>query len=145
MDNKELFLIKELIKESVGSIVRETIREELSKIINKDLKEVKLLLAKSIKENRSFRNNDNIIVENRESSKSKGKPKLDPEIIRRIKEHDESAFYNESYNVKPPVPRFSQETAANLSINGSLPDFDAPIPMINKGSVIWNELNEKIG
>lgn len=123
MTKEELYLFKELIKETVKSVVKETLKEELKS--NKDLREVKLLLAKTLKEGVS--RPANITID--ESTRHK---------IR------ESVGADFKLPERKPIMSMSPEQAMNISQNGTLPDFDAPIPSINKSSVIWKDLKEKV-
>lgn len=123
MTKEELYLFKELIKESVKSIVKETIREELKS--NKDLREVKLLLAKTLKEGLSRPFNTTI----------------DESTRQKIRESVGADF---QLPARKPIMSMSPEQAMNVSQNGTLPDFDAPIPAIDKSSVIWKDLKEKV-
>lgn len=128
MTKEEIYLIKELIKETVKSVVKDTLKEELSK--NKDLREVKFLLAKTIKE--GFSPTQNSPLSNQDLSSLKEK----------LREAVGADFQKPA---KRPVISMSPEQAANVSMNGTLPDFDAPIPTIKKDSVVWKDLKEKIG
>lgn len=123
MTKEEIYLIKELIKEAVKSVVKETLREELNS--NKDLREVKFLLAKTLKEGAS-----------RPASTT-----IDESTRQRIRESVGADFQPPA---RKPVMSMSPEQAMNVSQNGTLPDFDAPIPAINKSSVIWKDLKEKV-
>jgi hypothetical protein len=137
MTQDELMLFKELLKETIRSTVKETIQEELSAVIKKDLKEVKMLLAKSIKESVAIRENGN-------------QPQYSPvdkdEMRQRIREAVGGGDYRDSMmtNKRSPLPMMSSDQAANISMNGTLPDFDAPIPMIKKDGIAWKELQERI-
>jgi hypothetical protein len=128
MTKEEIYLIKELIKETVKSVVKDTLKEELSK--NKDLREVKFLLAKTIKE--GFSPTPTSALSNQDLSSIKEK----------LREAVGADFQKPA---KRPVLSMSSEQAANISMNGTLPDFDAPIPTIRKDSVVWKDLKEKIG
>lgn len=134
MTKDEIILIKELIKEAVGSVVRETVKEAIESSMKKDLREVKLLLAKVIKEGYS---QPQAIVE-----KSTG---INREEMRKaIRESVGGDFAPRSSGASSVVPRMSEDVAMNMSQNGTLPDFDAPIPKINRNSIIYKELQEKI-
>ncbi len=134
MTKEELFLVKELIKETVRSVVKEVLQEQMGPNIKKDLREVKLLLAKGIKES-AFQGNG-------------VQPKLSSEDIASLKQRMREQI-SEDFDFKQqrskPALRMSAEQAMNISQNGTLPDFDAPIPQIRKDSVIWKELKEKVG
>jgi len=133
MTQEEILLFKELIKETVKSVVKEVIKEELaSNPIKKDLKEVKLLLAKSIKESRA------IMVEKMESTPTY------PEYSTKLREAIGGDFESLKRPKAPVMPSMSPEKAMGISMNGTLPDFDAPIPFIDKKSAIWEDLNNKI-
>lgn len=123
MTKEELYLFKELIKEAVKSVVKETLREELKS--NKDLREVKLLLAKTLKEGASRPLNTTI----------------DESTRQKIRESVGADF---QLPARKPIMSMSPEQAMNVSQNGTLPDFDAPIPVIDKSSVIWKDLKEKV-
>jgi hypothetical protein len=43
------------------------------------------------------------------------------------------------------MPQISQEAGMAMSVDGTLPNVDAPIPFINKGSMAWKEMKEKLG
>jgi len=128
MTQDQLILFKELIKEAVRSAVKEAVKEELESSFKKDLKEVKTLIAKSIKEAR-------------ENNLNNHQPSVNPEEYRtKLREAVGSDFKKSS-----PLPRMSSEAAMEVSINGSLPNIDAPIPFIKKDSIAWKEFREKIG
>jgi hypothetical protein len=128
MTQDELILFKELIKEAVKSAVKEAVKEELDNSLKKDLKEVKLLVAKSIKEGRQVVNQA---------------PMQNPEDFRaRLRE----SIGGEMMKAKPaPIPRLTEEAAMQMSTNGTLPDIDAPIPFIKKDSIAWKELKNRVG
>lgn len=133
MTNEEIILFKELIKETVRSVVKEAVREELaSTSFKKDLREVKLLLAKSIKE--GYRPAKEPLKD--------GIREVPTDIKKRLREAIGSDFNLEKK--RAPIPGMSSEQAMNLSMNGTLPDFDAPIPFMPKDSAIWEDLNKKI-
>lgn len=123
MTKEELYLVKELIKETVKSVVKDTLREELKS--NKDLREVKLLLAKTLKEGFSVPT----------------KTTIDESTRQKIRESVGADFQPPA---RKPIMSMSPEQAMNVSQNGTLPDFDAPIPFINKDSVVWKGLKEKV-
>ncbi len=60
MTQDELILFKELVKEAVKSAVKEAVKEQMETSFKKDLKEVKMLIAKSIKEGRVVSNQQTI-------------------------------------------------------------------------------------
>lgn len=128
MTQDQLILFKELIKEAVRSAVKEAVKEELEASFKKDLKEVKTLIAKSIKESRENRPNTAISTGNPEDFRT------------RLREAVGSDFVKQS-----PLPIMSSEKAMEMSVNGSLPNIDAPIPFIKKDSIAWKEFKEKIG
>lgn len=134
MTKDELILIKELIKESVRAVIR----EEIESINKKDFKQVKLLLTKIIKE--SANNGGNYpIMENKSSGISK------EELRKMVSGGDwptKGARLNENRSM--PALNISQEQATNISVNGTLPDIDAPIPFIDKSSMAWKAMEEKI-
>jgi hypothetical protein len=128
MTRDELILFKELIKEAVKSAVREAVKEEVDNGIRKELKEVKLLVAKSIKEGR--------LVQSQQTSQN-------PEEFRtRLREAIGSDY---SPRTASPIPKISEEAAMQISTNGTLPDIDAPIPFIKKDSIAWKELKNRVG
>ncbi len=138
MTPEEIILVKELIKETVKSVVESTVKQAIRSEIEsigtkKDLKEIKLLVAKSIKESKNLQES---LLENLS------------------KDHTNPASINENFginltNIKKsvsnrPLPPISSEQAMRMSVDGTLPDFDAPIPFIDKKSAIWEDLNKKI-
>lgn len=129
MTQDELILFKELMKEAVKSAVKEAIKEEMENSFKKDLKEVKMLIAKSIKEGRSI-----------PAPLASTSP---DEFKTRIREAVGSDFQKQ--RPIPQMPRLSEEAAMQMSTNGSLPDIDAPIPFIKKDSVAWKELKNRVG
>ena len=137
MTQDELILFKELMKETIRSTVKETIQEELSAMLKKDLKEVKMLLVKSIKESTDIR-------------ESGYQPQYGPVDKADMKQRIREAVGGDEFrdiitSKKPlPIPRMSEEQAVNMSMNGTLPDFDAPIPMIKKDGIAWKELQQRI-
>ncbi len=139
MTKDDIILIKELIKEAVGSIVKEAVKEAVETSMKKDLKEVKLLLATVIKEGRS---NPSAMME--QSMSPEEKEQLRQRLRESIGEDFRTVIHATSNRVAPTIPMMSPEAAQNLSINGSLPDFDAPIPMINKNSIVYKEMKEKV-
>lgn len=137
MTQDELILFKELLKETIRATVKEVIQEELATAIKKDLKEVKLLLAKSIKESTAIR----------ESGYQAPVGQIDrSEMKQRIREAVGGDEFRDMMTSKKrsPLPMMSEEQAVNMSINGQLPDFDAPIPVIKKDSIAWKELQQRI-
>jgi hypothetical protein len=140
MTQEELILFKELLKETIRSTVKETIKEELSGILKKDMKDVKLLLAKSIKESMALRESGNY-------APNTDFPQYDrSELKQRIREAVGGDEFRDSITSrkKSPLPMMSEEQAVNISVNGQLPDFDAPIPMMKKDSIAWKEMQERI-
>lgn len=130
MTKDELFLIKELIKESVRAVIK----EEIESINKKDFKQVKLLLTKLIKE--SMNNNaGEVITEG--TMVRKNKPAFSREELR------DKVIGGEQFQRRPAL-NISQEQAQNISVNGTLPDIDAPIPYIDKSSIMWKAMKEKI-
>jgi hypothetical protein len=136
MKQEELLLFNELIKETVRATVKEIIKEELSDNLRKDIRDVKLLLAKSIKES----------VALRESGGNNYQPIDRSELKNKIREAVAGDEFRDLMTTKKrsPIPMMSQETAVNVSLNGTLPDFDAPIPFIKKDSIAWKEMQEKL-
>lgn len=133
MTREEILLFKELIKETVKSVVKETIKEELA-VVKKDLKEAKLLVAKSIKESR------NAVQE----ASTTAQYSQNPENFRTKLREMVGSDFNPAPAKKTILPKLSEETAMNMSMNGSLPDIDAPIPFINKNSVVWKDMASKV-
>jgi hypothetical protein len=134
MTQDQLILFKELIKEAVKSAVKDVIKEEIGDTLKKDLREVKQLIAKSIKEGR----------ENNSKLQYLEKPVGSTEDFRtKLREAVGSDF--RPAKAAPIMPSISQEAGLQISSNGTLPDIDAPIPFINKGSIMWKEMKEKIG
>lgn len=125
MTQDQLILFKELIKEAVKSAVKDAVKEELESSFKKDLKEVKLLVAKIIKESRTPQQQP--VYNTPEDFKTKLREAVGSEFSR-----------------KPAIPQMTSEVAMNMSVNGSLPDIDAPIPFIKKDSVVWKEMKERI-
>ena len=133
MTQEQLILFKELIKETVKSAVKDVIKEQMETTFKKDLREVKQLIAKSIKEGRE--NNSKVQYIERQSE--------NPEDFRaKLREAVGSDFRPAQ---APRMPTISPEAGLQMSSNGTLPDVDAPIPFINKGSVMWKDMKEKIG
>ena len=130
MTQDELILFKELVKEAVKSAVKEAVKEQMENSFKKDLKEVKLLIAKSIKEGRVI-SNQQTVTQSSDEFKS------------RLRE----AIGGDFQGVARPasIPRLSEEAAMQISTNGSLPDIDAPIPFIKKDSIAWKELKNRVG
>lgn len=128
MTQDQLILFKELIKEAVKSAVKDAVKEELENSFKKDLKEVKILVAKMIKESKNIQPQSNSMVYNTpEDFKTKLREAVGSDFVK-----------------KSAIPQMSSETAMNMSVNGSLPDIDAPIPFIKKDSVVWKEMKERI-
>jgi hypothetical protein len=135
MTKEEIFLIKELIKETVKSVVKETIREEYqSQDVKKDMKEVKLLLAKVLKEGYA--------PMKKETYGEGVSTDLKSKIREAVGEDFKTVVSRTTSNLSSNI-RMSPESAANLSVNGTLPDVDAPIPFIDKSSPLWKNLKEK--
>lgn len=138
MTTEEIILMKELIKEAVGSIIKESIKEAMETSMKKDLKEVKLLLAKVIKEGYSQPK------QMTESVDTAGREARKQAMREAIGEDFRTMIHATTDRVNVPIPRMSEEQAMNASINGTLPDFDAPIPFINKNSVIYKDMKERV-
>lgn len=138
MTKEDILLIKELIKESVRTVIK----EELANVNKKDLKEVKLLLAKIIKEGVAYNGSEKVVMQEHKGT-------TDPEFKRRLREAVGGDFDRviqaDSRSIRSVMPPISAEQAANISVNGTLPDIDAPIPFIDKNSATWKALQEKIG
>jgi hypothetical protein len=141
MTQDELMLFKELVKEAVKSAVKDAVREELESSFKKDLKEVKQLLAKSIKESREMaaQPRSQQSYQNPEDFKTK----LREAVGSDFNKNPSNPFMSQAQ--QPVMPKLSEETAMNMSMNGSLPNIDAPIPFINKGSIVWKDMKEKLG
>ena len=140
MTQDQLILFKELIKETVKSAVKDVIKEELESTFKKDLKEVKQLLAKSIKEAREMGAQPRLQqpIQNPEDFKTKLREAVGSDFSRRPSSPYTSAAPQQ-------MPQISEEAGMNMSMNGSLPNIDAPIPFINKASVVWKDMKEKVG
>lgn len=130
MTQDELILFKELIKEAVKSAVKEAVKEQMETSLKKDLKEVKMLLAKSIKEGRVV-SNQQVVTQSPDEFKS------------RLREAVGGDFQTMARPAN--IPRLSEEAAMQISTNGSLPDIDAPIPFIKKDSIAWKEMKNRLG
>ena len=130
MTQDELILFKELIKEAVKSAVKEAVKEQMETSLKKDLKEVKLLIAKSIKEGRVI-SNQQTITQSPDDFRSK---------LREAVGSDFQAVARPAH-----IPRISEEAAMQMSTNGTLPDIDAPIPFIKKDSIAWKEMKNRLG
>jgi hypothetical protein len=139
MTKDDIILIKELIKEAVGSVIKEAVRDAVESNMKKDLKEVKLLLAKVIKEGRAY---SAPMVE--QSMTPEERDQLRKSLREHVGEDFRTMIHDTSNKVMPTMPMMSPEAAQNLSVNGTLPDFDAPIPMINKNSVVYKEMKERV-
>jgi hypothetical protein len=141
MTQDELMLFKELVKEAVKSAVKDAVREELESSFKKDLKEVKQLLAKSIKESREMaaQPTSQQSYQNPEDFKTKLREAVGSDFSRR------PATSYTSTPQQPAMPQISEEAGMAMSMNGSLPNVDAPIPFINKSSIMWKDMKEKIG
>lgn len=134
MTQEELMLFKELLRETVRSTVKEVIKEELAPFLKKDLKEVKLLLAKSIKESMAIK----------ESGYTPQRTTLSGEDRARLRESVENDDLREMMTMRKKMPMMSSDQAMQISLNGTLPDIDAPIPIMKKDSIAWRELQERI-
>jgi hypothetical protein len=141
MTQDQLILFKELIKEAVKSAVKDAVKEELEASFKKDLKEVKQLLAKSIKEAREVNSQPRPqqVYSNPEDFKTKLREAVGSDFNRR-----QSSPYT-SQAQQTVMPNISADAGMNMSMNGTLPNIDAPIPFINKGSIAWKEMREKLG
>lgn len=140
MTQDQLILFKELIKEAVKSAVKDAVKEELEASFRKDLKEVKQLLAKSIKEARemNLQPRPQQPNQNPEDFKTKLREAVGSDFSRRA-----TSPYSSTVQ-QPVMPQISEDAGMNMSINGTLPNIDAPIPFINKGSVVWKEMRERV-
>lgn len=130
MTQDELILFKELVKEAVKSAVKEAVKEQMETSFKKDLKEVKMLIAKSIKEGRVISNQQTVT-------------QSPDEFKNRLREAIGGDFQTMARPAQ--IPRLSEEAAMQISTNGSLPDIDAPIPFIKKDSIAWKELKNRVG
>jgi hypothetical protein len=139
MTQDQLVLFKELIKEVVKSAVKDAIKEELETSFKKDLKEVKQLLAKSIKEARiaAPTTQQNTPYQNSEQFKAKLREAVGSDF--NMKQSPVPGIMGQ-----PNMPMMSEDAAMNMSINGTLPNVDAPIPFINKSSLAWKEMSSKL-
>lgn len=135
MTKEEIYLIKALIETTVRSVVKEVLNEQYgNNDINRDIKQVKVLLAKVIKEGYAPKTkNDN--------TEKQGSLR---DSIREAIGADFNGIKAEYNKQSAPKIAISEETAMQMSVNGSLPDIDAPIPYISKTSVIWKELKDKV-
>lgn len=141
MTQDQLILFKELIKETVKSAVKDVIKEELESTFKKDLREVKQLLAKSIKEAREMNEQprQQQSYQNPEDFKTKLREAVGSDFSRK-----QATPYTSGVQ-QPVMPQISEEAGMAMSMNGSLPNVDAPIPFINKSSIMWKDMKEKIG
>jgi glutamine synthetase adenylyltransferase len=141
MTQDQLILFKELIKEVVNTAVKAAVKEELETSFKKDLKEVKQLLAKSIKEAReaNLQPRPQQSYQNPEDFKTKLREAVGSDFSRR------PASPYTSQVQQPMMPQITQEAGMAMSVDGTLPNIDAPIPFINKGSMAWKEMKEKLG
>ena len=141
MTQDQLILFKELIKEVVNTAVKSAVKEELENSFKKDLKEVKQLLAKSIKEAREVNSQPRPqqSYQNPEDFKTKLREAVGSDFSRRPGNPYTSQVQ------QPMMPQISQEAGMAMSVDGTLPNIDAPIPFINKGSIAWKEMKEKLG
>jgi hypothetical protein len=138
MTLQEIKILKELLKDSIKSVVKEVIKEEYNNALKKDLKEVKLLLAKSIREGYIHSSTENVggNTQNREEFRKK--------LRESVGEDFRTVVTKSTANVSTiPKMSISPEQATQISMNGTLPNVDAPIPMIKKDSQIWRDLKEK--
>jgi hypothetical protein len=141
MTQDQLILFKELIKEVVNTAVKSAVKEELEASFKKDLKEVKQLLAKSIKEAREMNEQprQQQSYQNPEDFKTKLREAVGSDFSKR------PATPYTSTPQQTAMPQISEEAGMAMSMNGSLPNVDAPIPFINKSSIMWKDMKEKIG
>lgn len=136
MTKEEFYLLTELIRETVKSTVKEVIREQQeSSLIKKDLKEVKFLLAKVLKEGYTPQSQP-VTTGISSDLRSKIREAVGEDVIPTISRTTRNISSNISV---------SPEQAASISLNGTLPDIDAPIPAMPKNSPIWRDLKEKVG
>jgi hypothetical protein len=139
MTKEEILLMNELIKSTVRSVVKEVLQEEFKGGVKKDIKEVKMLLAKTIKEgyiNSSAPDNSLSEQQRRDLRQS----------LRESIGEDFRTVISKSTSSVPASPKLnlSQEQAVSISMNGTLPNIDAPIPMIKKDSPMWKEMENRI-
>jgi hypothetical protein len=136
MNKDELILVKELIKEAVRAVIK----EELAALtVKKDLKEVKQLLALSIKEARENKGNFVDYQSNISEVPISNKEQLKKSLREAI-----GSDFNLPERKAPVMPKISAEQGLQISATGTLPDIDAPIPVINKKSVAWKEFKERV-
>ena len=129
MTQDELILFKELMKEAVKSAVKEAIKEEMENSFKKDLKEVKMLIAKSIKEGRAA--GPQQVLQSTSEFKTRLREAVGADFV--------------AAPAMSQIPRMSEEAAMQMSTNGALPNIDAPIPFMKKDSIAWKELKNRVG
>lgn len=133
MEAKEMLLFKELIKETVKAVFKEVLAEE-TKILRKDLREVKLLVGGAIKEMRENKGN---VLDEGSSAPSVKKLFNIPSNTSVLKENAPGMYVQRS------------ERSNNVSIpsagdlQASLPDIDAPI-IFDTNSEVYRSMLESI-
>jgi hypothetical protein len=137
MTKEEIYLIKALIETTVRSVVKEVLNEQYNNNngITKDIKQVKSLLVKVIKEGYTPKTQNNY---------TEKQGSLRDSIREAIGADFDSLKGERNPKQPPPMMAISEERGMEMSINGSLPNIDAPIPYIPKNSIIWKELKDKV-
>lgn len=136
MTKEEIYLIKALIETTVRSVVKEVLNEQYgSNGINKDIKQVKSLLVKVIKEGYAPKTKNDY---------TEKQGSLRDSIREAIGADFDSLKSGRGVKQSTPIMAISEERGMEMSINGSLPDIDAPIPYMPKNSIIWKELKDKV-
>jgi rRNA-processing protein FCF1 len=140
MTKQEIIILNELIKQTVKNTVKETIKEELetlNKNNKKDLREVKLLLAKIIKEGvgsapvtvSTFLEMAEQLQQPKEKrSLNNFQSSLEEALVQKGKQINGGFQYipkKENLNVAP--------ISGDAMLNAALPSFDAPIPQFTAG------------
>jgi len=136
MTSQELSLFKELIKEIVQTQVKESLKEVLPGLLKKDLREIKLLLAKVITEGLSPTQSDTFINKAEKRVIKEQAPSVDFNAIRksRVNEHDSSTYTHKA--VVRPIGTVDP-------LNGTLPEnLDVPFD-IDMSSDIYKAILER--
>lgn len=140
MTKQEIIIFNELIKQTVKSVVKETIKEELetiNKSNKKDLREVKLLLAKVIKEGIGggveMTSKSNFLemaemMQGQPQSKHKRnmnafQTTLDEALAQKGRNMPGGFQYVPKQTSLPTVA-----VSGDAMLSGAIPEFDAPIP-----------------
>lgn len=135
MTSQELTMFKELIKEIVQTQVKESLKEVLPGLLKKDLREIKLLLAKVITEGLSPVQPDTFINKAEKRVIKEQAPSVDINAIRnsRVNEHV-SSTYTHKAEVRP--------IGSVDPLNGILPDIDVPFN-IDMTSDIFKDIQDR--